>query len=410
MAEKKDYYDVLGVQKDADEKQIKKTYRKLAMQYHPDRNQEPDAEEKFKEISEAYGVLSDPEKRKRYDQFGHAGIDSQYSAEDIFGGIHFEDIFGSRRSGGPGQGGFESIFDTFFGGGGGAGGAGGYGSRVVPQRGGDLRYDLHIALADAVHGIESKIKLMRTETCDTCSGSGAKPGTSPKTCANCRGAGQVNQVRRTPFGQFITSTPCTQCRGTGKIIESPCSTCKGTGRVRRARTIPVSVPAGIETGSRLRVAGEGEHGVQGGPPGDLYVVMHIEPDPAFVRDRDTIMYELPIRFTQATLGDDVVVPTLHGDVKMKIPAGTQADSTLRLRGKGMPKLHGRGKGDQLVKIKIIVPKRLSTQEQELLAELQKIEDKTGQGKIAGSTGDTSSKGGTSDKKRKGIFEKVKDAF
>ncbi len=406
MAEKKDYYDVLGVPKDADEKQVKKTYRKLAMQYHPDRNQAPDAEEKFKEISEAYGVLSDPEKRKRYDQFGHAGIDSRYSAEDIFGGIHFEDIFGSRRSGGSGQGGFENIFDTFFGG----GSAGGRGSRVVPQRGGDLRYDLHISLADAVHGIDSKIRLMRTETCDTCGGSGAKPGTSPKTCANCHGAGQVNQVRRTPFGQFITSTPCGQCRGTGKVIESPCSTCKGTGRVRRARAISVSVPAGIETGSRLRVAGEGEHGVHGGPPGDLYVVMHIEPDPAFVRDRDNILYELPIRFTQATLGDDVVVPTLHGDVKMKIPAGTQADSTLRLRGKGMPKLHGRGKGDQLVKIKIIIPKHLSTQEQELLAELRKVEGKTGQGGSAGSTGDTDSKGGTADKKRKGIFEKVKDVF
>ena len=410
MAEKKDYYAVLGVSKDADEKQIKKTYRKLAMQYHPDRNQSPDAEEKFKEISEAYGVLSDPEKRKRYDQFGHAGIDSRYSPEDIFGGIHFEDIFGGRGSGGFGQGGFEGIFDMFFGGGGGAGGAGGYGSRTVPQRGGDLRYDLHISLAGAVHGTESKIRLMRTETCDTCGGSGAKPGTSPKTCANCKGAGQVNQVRRTPFGQFITSTPCRQCRGTGKVIESPCSSCNGTGRVRRARTISVSIPAGIETGSRLRIVGEGEHGVHGGPPGDLYVVMHIEPNSVFVRDTDNILYELSIRFTQATLGDEVLVPTLHGDVMMKIPPGTQADSTLRLRGKGMPKLHGRGKGDQLVKIKIIVPKHPSTRERELLAELQKIEGKTGQGKSAGSTGGAGSKGETGDKKRKGIFEKVKDAF
>ena len=398
MAEKKDYYEVLGVSKDADEKQIKKTYRKLAMQYHPDRNPSPDAEDKFKEISEAYGVLSDPEKRKRYDQFGHAGIDAQYSAEDIFGGIHFEDIFGDVGVGGFGRGGFESIFETFFGGG---GGAGGYGPRTVPQRGSDLRYDLHIPLADAAHGTEAKMRLMRTETCDTCGGSGAKPGTYPKTCANCRGTGQVSQARRTPFGQFITSTPCRQCHGTGMVIESPCGSCNGTGRVRRAKTISVSIPAGIESGSRLRVAGEGEHGVQGGPPGDLYVVMHIDPDPVFERDRDNILYELPIRFTQATLGDEVVVPTLHGDVKMKVPPGTQSGSTLRLRGKGMPKLHGRGKGDQLVKIKIAVPKHLSERERELLTELQEIEDETGYGGSADGSGN---------KKRKGIFEKVKDAF
>ena len=386
MPTKKDYYEIIGVPKDADETEIKKAYRKLAMKYHPDRNPSPDAEEKFKEISEAYGVLSDSEKRKQYDRFGHAGIDSRYTQEDIFKGIHFDDIgFGFG-----GGGGLEDVFAAFFGGGGSRRGA-----RQTAQRGSDLRYDLKISLPDAATGKEVKIKIMRTETCDVCGGNGAKPGTSPKTCPHCRGTGQINQARHTPFGQFITSAPCTYCSGTGRIIESPCSSCNGRGRVRRPRTLSISIPAGIESGSRLRVPGEGESGIRGGPPGDLYVVMHVDPHKLFERDGNNIIYELPIRFTQAALGDEVLVPTLQGDVRMKIPAGTQPDSILRLRGKGMPKLHGLGKGDQLVTVKVAVPTRISAQERELLNELQKIEDKN------------SVKGG---KKHKGIFGKVKDAL
>lgn len=386
MPTKKDYYEILGVRKDVDEQDIKKAYRKLAMQYHPDRNPSSDAEEKFKEISEAYGVLSDAEKRAQYDRFGHAGIDMRYTQEDIFRDIPFEDIF--REFGfGTGRGGFGDIFDIFFGGRGGA--------RAVPQRGSDLRYDLRISLRDATSGKEAKIKVTRAEICDTCDGSGAKPGTAPTTCTHCQGTGQVGQSRRTPFGQFITTSTCKQCGGTGKVIESVCTTCQGAGRARRARTITISVPAGIESGSRIRIAGEGEAGTRGGPPGDLYVIVHVDPDPIFRRDGDAILYELPIRFSQAALGDEVVVPTLHGNVRMKIPPGTQSDSTLRLRGKGMPRLHGRGKGDQLVKVKISVPKHLSERERELITELKEIEDKTGN---------------SSNNKRKGFFGKMKNAF
>ncbi len=385
MPTKKDYYEIIGVPKDADEKEIKKAYRKLAMQYHPDRNKAPEAEEKFKEISEAYGVLSDPEKRKQYDRFGHAGIDARYSQDDIFGSINFEDIFRGFAGGGVGGGG--SIFDTFFGGRGGV--------QRGPERGADLRYDLRISLEDAATGIERKAEVMRTDTCDVCKGTGAKPGTTPKTCTYCHGTGQISQARRTPFGQFITSSPCPHCSGAGKIIESPCSSCNGRGRVRRPRTLSIRIPAGIGSGDRIPHRGEGEAGVRGGPPGDLYIFVHIDPHPVFKRDGNDILYELPIRFTQAALGDEVLVPTLQGDVRMKIPAGTQSGSTLRLRGKGMPKLHGLGKGDQLVKVGVVVPTRLSARERELFTELQEIEDKT------------PSRGG---KKHKGIFEKVKDAF
>jgi len=388
MPQKKDYYEILGVAKDADPKEIKKTYRKLAMQYHPDRNPSPEAEEKFKEISEAYGVLSDAEKKAQYDRFGHAGIDGRYTQEDIFGGIHFEDIFEGFGRGGGG-GGFGGIFDTFFG--------GGRGARSAPQRGSDLRSDLRISLENAASGVDTTLRVMRTETCDACGGSGAKSGTKPKTCPHCRGTGQISQARRTPFGQFITSTPCPHCNGAGTIIESPCESCNGAGRLRRSRTLSVSIPAGIESGSRLRVAGEGEAGVRGGPPGDLYVIVHVDPHPVFKRDGDNILYELSINFTQAALGDEVVVPTLHGDVRMKILSGTQSDSVLRLRDKGVPKLHGRGKGDQLVMVKIAVPTHLSTRERELLTELQEIE------------GDTET-GTKSGKKHKGIFEKVKDVL
>ena len=356
MATTRDYYEILGASKDADEKTIKKAYRELAMKYHPDKNKEAGAEEKFKEISEAYGVLSDKDKKAKYDQYGHAGIDGRYSQEDIFGGIDLNDIFG----GGGGFGG--SIFDHIFGGGG--------GRRRGPTRGSDLRYDMEIEFMDAAHGKETKITIPREENCDTCKGSGAKEGTSPKTCPVCKGSGQVTQVRRTPLGNFAQSTTCNTCRGDGKIIDNPCTTCHGSGKVRKKRNISVKIPAGVDTGSQLRVSGEGEAGSKGGPSGDLYVVLHVKAHKFFERLGNDIMFELPLSFPQLALGCEVEVPTLKEKekVKMKIPAGTAVGSTFRLKGKGMTKLHGRGYGDLHVKVDVVVPKKLSAEQKKLLHE------------------------------------------
>jgi len=357
MATKRDYYEILGVSKDADEKTIKKAYRELAMKHHPDRNKEPGAEEKFKEISEAYGVLSDKDKKVKYDQYGHAGIDGRYSQEDIFGGIDLNDIFG----GGGGYGG--SIFDNIFGGGG--------RTRRGPQRGSDLQYNMEIEFMDAAHGKETTITIPRDEICETCKGSGAKEGTSPKTCTACRGSGQVTQVRRTPLGNFAQSTTCSTCRGEGKIIDNPCTTCHGSGKVRKTRSISIKIPAGVDTGGRLRISREGEAGSKGGPPGDLYVVLHVKAHKFFERLGDDIMFELPLSFPQLALGCEVEVPTLSDKVKMKIPAGTQVNATFRLKGKGMTKLHGRGNGDLHVKIGVVVPTKLSAEQKKLLHEFDK---------------------------------------
>ncbi|MCK5661263.1 MAG: molecular chaperone DnaJ, partial [Methanosarcinales archaeon] len=291
MATTRDYYEILGVSKDADEKTIKKAYRELAMKYHPDKNKEPEAEEKFKEMSEAYGVLSDSDKKARYDQYGHAGIDDRYTADDIFGGIDLNDIFG----GGGGYGG--SIFDHIFGGGG--------RTRRGPQRGSDLRYDMEIEFMDAAFGKETKVTIPREEICDKCKGSGAKEGTSPKTCPTCKGSGQVRQIMRTPLGNFAQSSTCSTCRGEGKIIDNPCTTCHGSGRVRKKRSISIKIPAGVDTGSRLRVSGEGEAGSKGGPSGDLYVVLHVKAHKFFERLGDDIMFELPLSFPQLALGCEV---------------------------------------------------------------------------------------------------------
>jgi molecular chaperone DnaJ len=356
MPEKKDYYEVLGVSKDASEKDIKSAYRKLAMKYHPDRSDASDAEEKFKELSEAYAVLSDSDKRKQYDQFGHAGINSQYSQEDLFRGVNFEDLL---RGFGFGGGGGESIFDMFFGG----------GQRRGPSRGRDLRVDLNMTLEQAAEGLETTIEVPRTESCPTCKGSGAKPGTSPVVCSQCRGTGQVTRAQNTPFGQMITSTTCPKCSGRGQIISDPCQDCAGTGRVRRTRKINVKIPQGVEDGQHLKLRGQGDAAPPGGEPGDLYVFLNILPHPLFQRVESDLLYEMPISITQAALGYEAEVPTLAGRAKIKIPPATQTGSVFRLRGKGMPRLHGMGSGDMHIKVKVKTPSSLTARQKQLLEAL-----------------------------------------
>lgn len=378
MSTKRDYYEILGVSKDSSEAELKKAYRKLAMKYHPDKNKDADAEEKFKEISESYAVLSDAEKRSEYDRFGHAGIDGHYSTEDIFRNADF-------------GGGLGDIFDMFFGGGGGGRGC----RRQGPMRGSDLRYDLSITLKDAAFGTKIKINVPRAENCETCGGSGAKKGTSAKSCPTCHGSGQINRAQNTPFGRFMTTATCNVCHGNGQIIESPCPACKGTGKTKKVRKISVKVPVGADTGMRLKVRGEGEAGSPGAPPGDLYVVIHVKPHGKFERVGDDIVCEVPISFTQAALGATVMVDTLHGKVKMHVPKGTQTHSVFRLKGKGIPHMHGYGQGDQHVRVIVKTPAKLTSDQKRLLEELEKT-----------STGGDShaNKGG------KGLFNKVKGAF
>lgn len=363
MAPKRDYYEVLGVDRNSSQEDTKKAYRKLALQYHPDRNKAPDAEEKFKEISEAYGVLSDPEKRAQYDRFGHAGIDMRYTREDIFRGIDIEDML--RDFGFGGFGFRESIFDMFFG-----------RRREGSQRGNDIFFEHQISFEESARGIETEIQVPRTETCSTCLGSGARPGTSPRTCPACNGSGHISRTQATPFGRFVTTTTCGTCRGEGKVIDNPCNMCRGSGLVKRTRRISVKVPSGVETGSRLRIAGEGEAGSRGGPPGDLYVEIYVKPHKFFNRIGNDIVVEVPISFTQAALGDEIEVPTLNGNVKMKIPAGTQTGSVFRLKGKGMSNIHGYGRGDQHVRVLVQTPTKLSEKQKELLREFAELSGET----------------------------------
>jgi molecular chaperone DnaJ len=357
MTEKRDYYEVLGVQRNASKDEIKDAYRKLALQYHPDRNKSPGAEEKFKEISEAYAVLSDDQKRQQYDMLGHAGFDQRYTSEDIFRGTDFDSIFRDM--------GFGDIFRTFFGGGFG----GGFGGERV-NRGQDLAYDLEITLEEAARGTEEDVVILRTEKCDVCGGSGAKPGTSPKVCPRCGGTGQVQNMRKSAFGTFVQVTACPQCRGKGRIIETPCSNCRGSGLVKKQRKISVRIPAGIDEGYQLRLRGEGEM-VSEGEPGDLYVVVHIKPDLRFMREGDDLWYVAMITFPQAALGADITVPTLEGPTTVKIRAGTQAGEVLTLRGKGMPHFRAYGRGDLNVRIGISVPEKLTNQERDLIEQLAK---------------------------------------
>ena len=355
---KRDYYEILDLPKTASKDEIKTQYRKLALQYHPDRNKSPDAEEKFKEISEAFAVLSDDQKRAQYDQFGHAGIDSRYSAEDIFRGVNFDEVF---RDIGFGFGGFDSIFSTLF---------GGRRSRG-PQRGQDLRYDLDITLEQAYAGLTKEMEVPRSERCSDCGGTGAKPGTSPKRCPECGGTGQIQHVQVTGFMQFSRIEPCRKCRGKGEIIEKPCNVCRGTGLVQLQRRINVKIPPGVDSGSQLILRGEGDAPNGGGQKGDLYVVINVMPHQVFQRDDNDLVCHVDVLLSKAMLGGDVDVPTLDGHARISMPPGTQSGAIFRLRKKGMPGLRFGGRGDELVVIRVNIPTKLSQRQRDLIEELSK---------------------------------------
>ncbi|MBQ9377328.1 MAG: molecular chaperone DnaJ [Schwartzia sp.] len=363
MSDKRDYYEVLGVQKGASEDEIKKAFKKLARKYHPDLNRDDPktAEEKFKELNEAYSVLSDPQKKAQYDQFGHAAFEGPGGGGGPggFGG------FGGFGGGGFG-GGFDDIFDAFFGGG------GGRSRRQGPERGSDLRYDLEISFEEAAFGKEAELTVPRTEECDVCHGTGAAAGTSPETCPDCHGTGQVQRRQNTPFGQILNSRPCGRCHGTGKIVKTPCHECGGTGHKKVRRKIRVKIPAGVDEGSRIRVAGGGEAGSRGGSSGDLYVYIFVRQHKLFERDGADVLCEVPVSFVQAALGDTIEVPTIDGKVEMKIPAGIQSGTVLRLKDRGIPHLRGGGRGDQRVRVKVLTPQKLSPRQKELLKEFAEI--------------------------------------
>jgi len=362
---KRDYYDVLGVSRDASKEEMKNAYRKLALKYHPDRNKSPDAEEKFKEFSEAYAVLSDDEKKGQYDQFGHSGIGARYSAEDLFRGVTFNDVF---RDLGFGFGGFNDVFDVVFG----RGSGGGF-RRV--SRGIDLRSDITITLEQAASGVTTEVEVPRNEICNECQGSGAEKGTSPKRCPQCHGTGQVQHVRTTGFARFMTVTTCRHCKGRGEVIERLCRVCRGNGNIARKRKIRVKIPAGAEDGFGLRLKGEGDAEPRGGRPGDLYLVVHVPPHKLFHRDGPNLLYETKVIFPTAALGGRVLVPLLGGgEEKVKIPPGTQGGTVFRLKGKGLPRLDGWGRGDQLIRVTIPTPSNLSSKQKKLLAELAREMD------------------------------------
>lgn len=347
---KRDYYEVLGVDKGASKEEIKKAYRKLAREYHPDVNKADDAEAKFKEVKESYEVLSNDQKKAQYDQFGHASAQGQG-----FGG-----------GGQDFSGGFGDIFDMFFGGG------GGRRDPNAPQQGSDLQYTMTLDFEEAIFGKETEITIPKEETCETCHGDGAKPGTKPKKCTYCNGTGELNVEQNTPFGRVVNRRACNHCQGTGKIITDKCSTCHGAGKVKKNRNIKVSIPEGIDEGQQIRVTNQGEPGVNGGPAGDLFIVIRIRPHQIFERDGDHIYLELPLTFTQAALGDEVKVPTVHGDVMLKVPAGTQSGKVFRLRDKGVKNVRGYGKGDQHITIRLVTPTKLSSRQKELLKEFNEI--------------------------------------
>jgi molecular chaperone DnaJ len=372
LSSKRDYYEVLGVTRAATDQELKQAYRRLAVKFHPDKNQgDKDAEERFKEVSEAYQVLSQPEMRARYDRFGHAGVGAGAGAgagfgqgfpgfEDLFEMFGFGEVFGGARSG----------------------------RRAGPRRGSDLRYDIQISLEEAAAGMKTKIRVPRFETCQTCHGSGAAEGTKPIRCDTCAGAGQVRYQQ----GFFSVARTCSVCRGTGKVIRNACRDCRGEGRVEREKTLEIKMPPGVDTGSRLRVAGEGEGGEHGGPPGDLYVIVRVKDHELFER-RDSHLYcSVPVSFTQAALGAEITVPTLDGEEKLRIGEGTQTGTVFKLRSKGMPVLGGRGRGDQYVAVNVITPTNISKEQRRLLEELSLLESNNGQ---------------TQDR---GIMDKVKDIF
>jgi molecular chaperone DnaJ len=343
---KRDYYEVLGVNKDCSEDELKKSYRRLAMKWHPDRNPDnPKAEEHFKEAKEAYEILSDPNKRAAYDQFGHAGVDPQAAAGAGMGG--FGDIF-------------SDIFGEIFG--------GGRGARSTVFRGADLRYNLEISLENAAHGMETKIRIPAMAVCETCKGSGARAGSSPVTCPSCRGAGQV----RVSQGPFSIAQTCPRCHGTGSVIPNPCTACHGTGRVKTQKTLSVKIPAGVDEGDRVRLSGEGEPGVNGGPPGDLYVQVHIKPHAVFQRDHDDLHCEMPVSITTAALGGEIEIPTLDGSARIRVPAETQSGKTFRLKAKGIKGVRSQVPGDLFCHVVVETPVQLTERQRQLLREFESL--------------------------------------
>ena len=370
-----EYYDRLGVSKDASQDEIKRAYRKMSKKYHPDINKEQGAEEKYKEVQEAYETLSDDQKRAAYDQYGPDGANG-FGGQGGFGGF----------DGGAGFGGFEDIFSSFFGG-------GATRNPNAPRQGDDLQYRVNLSFEEAIFGAEKEVHYNREATCKTCSGSGAKPGTSPVTCGRCHGQGVINVDTQTPLGMMRRQVTCDVCHGTGQEIKEPCQTCHGTGHEKQSHKVSVKIPAGVETGQQIRLAGQGEAGFNGGPYGDLFVIINVNPSDKFTRDGSTIYYTLNISFVQAALGDTVEVPTVHGNVEMTIPAGTQTGKTFRLKGKGAPRLRGGSQGDQHVTVKIVTPTKLNDAQKEALLAFAKA---SGDEKIA--------------PQKKGFFNKVKDAL
>jgi molecular chaperone DnaJ len=371
MANRRDYYDVLGVNKNASEDDIKKAFRKLAFQYHPDHNRDQGAEEKFKEIKEAYDILSDPQKRDSYDRFGHVGAQG-------FGGRGFE---------GFDFGGFGDIFDAFF------AGATSTARRAGPQQGADLSYSIAISFEEAAFGCEKELEIVRTETCSVCSGTKSEPGTQPVKCPSCNGTGEVRRTQRSVFGQFINVTICNRCHGEGRVITNPCSHCNGQGRERVTSKIVIKIPAGVDEGTQIRLSGEGDAGIKRGPRGNLYVKLSVRKHKLFQRHDSDILYELPINFAQAALGDEIEIPTLDGNFNLKIPAGSQTGKIFRLREKGIPHLHRPGRGDQLVRLFVVTPQSLDENQKKLFKELSKILGKA-----------------TLPRDDKSFFDRIKDTF
>jgi molecular chaperone DnaJ len=375
LPEKRDYYEVLGVNRSADEADLKRAYRKLAKQYHPDINpNNKEAEAKFKEINEAYAVLSDPQKRQQYDSFGHAAFDGSGFGSG-FSGFDF---------------GFEDIFDSFFGG-------SPFGGRSTrrrsgPRKGADLQYSIEISFIEAAFGVKKDINVSRLQSCKDCEGSGSKPGTSPETCKHCNGTGQIRRVQSTMFGQMVNMSTCEICRGEGTVITQPCETCHGNGRTKKTSKISLNIPAGIDNGQTISLRGEGEAGIKGGPAGDLYVNIRVQPHPIFKREGYNVICEIPITFTQAALGSELDVPTIEGTIKYTIPEGTQTGTVFRLKNKGIKHLNSNAKGDQFIKINVDVPTKLSEKQKELLREFAEIS------------------GDEVFEQRKGFFDKMKNLF
>ena len=372
----KDYYETLGLQKGASDDEIKKSFRKLAIKYHPDKNQGNDeAEAKFKEINEAYQVLSDPQKKAQYDQFGTADFNGGGGYGGGFDGFDF-----------GGMGGFGDIFDSIFGGGGGSRRKNG------PIHGNDIEYNLNLTFEEAIFGVEKEVSITRSESCEECHGSGAEPGTSATTCPKCNGSGQIRVQRQTQLGNFVSTTTCDKCNGKGKIIEKPCHTCHGKGNARKNRKITVKIPAGVDTGNIMPLRGQGEHGQNGGSPGDLYIKIRVSDSKKFKRKGNDIYVDMHISMARAALGTEIKVATVDGDVKYSVPAGTQSETLFRLKGKGVPRVNSSGRGDQYVKVIVDTPKNLSEKEKAALIEFMEA------------TGETPDVSDTKHKKGFGIFK------